>query len=352
MCHRLNTVLCDGWKEANLKSPELKEYSTSAFELVAYCRTSVGLQEQLPITIKSGCATRGWTATEQRATSIEKSKDEPAIVLAGRNRLYLLSAINLDLNRSVSILYKTFRLVFKKLVASNSPTINLVIPCYYNLHSLLKRIPGDEQPILVLKQCIMDGLNNKFYGSIKAIHWLGTFLDPSFRSFSFMPKISTSDLEFKERTINDVDKWVLEQICQLKPNADEEPSVTRRRAEPTIPTQQQDFFSDMRENFAENQSIPVGEIAYDERALRFCGSEEIEVYKSLSIAVADCGVLQFWRKNSDKLPLLSRVARKVLGTQANSGQSERLYSDCGLTISERRAKLSPTTMAFKKGLYK
>ena len=58
-----------------------------ASELVAYCRTSVGLQEQLPITIQSGCATRGWTATEQRATSIEKSKDELAIVLAGRNRL-------------------------------------------------------------------------------------------------------------------------------------------------------------------------------------------------------------------------------------------------------------------------
>ena len=267
MCHRLNYVLCDGWKEANLKSPELKEYSTSASELVPYCRTSVGLQEQLPITIKSGCATRGWTATEQRGTSIEKSKDELAIVLAGRNRLYLLSAVNLDLNRSVSILYKTFSLVFKKLEASDSPTINLEIPCYYKLHSLLKRIPGDEQPILVLKHCIMDGLNNKFYGSIKAIHWLGTFLDPSFRSFSFMPKSSTSDLEFKEKTIN---KWVLEQICQLKLNADEEPSVTRRRVEPTIPNQQQDFFSDMRENFAEDQSIPVVEIAYDERALRIC----------------------------------------------------------------------------------
>ena len=33
-----------------------------------------------------------------------------------------------------------------------------------------------------------------------------------------------------------------------------------------------------------------------------------------------------------------------------SGQSERLYSDCGLTVSERRAKLLPTTN--KKGLYK
>ena len=229
MCHRLNTVLCDDWKEAILKSTELKEYSTSASELVAYCKNSVGLQEQLPITVKSGCATHGWTATEQRATSIEKSKDELAIVLAGRKRLYLLSAVNLDLNRSVSILYKTFSLVFKKFEASDSPTINLVIPCYYKLHGLLKRIPGDEQPILVLKQCIMDGLNKKFYGSNKAIQWLGTFLDPSFRSFSFMPKSSTSDLEFKERTINDVDKWVLKQICQLKPNADEEPSVTRRR---------------------------------------------------------------------------------------------------------------------------
>ena len=116
----------------------------------------------------------------------------------------------------------------------------------------------------------------------------------------------------------------------------------------------------MRENFAEDQSIPVVEIAYDERALRISGTEEIEVYKSLSNAVADCDVLQFWRKNSDKLPLLSRVARKVLGTQASSGQSERLFSDCGLTVSEKRAKLSPTTveaielvsMAFKKGLYK
>ena len=173
--------------------------------------------------------------------------------MAGRNKPYLLSAVNLDLNRSVSILYKTYSLVFKKLEASDSPTINLVIPCYYKLHSLLKRISGDEQPILILKQCIMDGLNNKF-----------------------------------------------------------------------------------------------------------SGTEEIEVYKSLSIAVADCDFLQFWRKNSDKLPLLSRVARKVLGTQASSGQSERLYSDCGLTVSERREKLSPATveaiemvsMAFKRGLYK
>ena len=118
----------------------------------------------------------------------------------------------------------------------------------------------------------------------------------------------------------------------------------------------------MRKNFAEDQSIPVVEIAYDERALRISGTEDIEVYKSLSIAVAYCDVLHFWRKNSDKLPLLYRVARKVLGTQASSGQSERLYSDCGLTVSERRAKFSPTTemveaiemvsMAFKKGLYK
>ena len=61
----------------------------------------------------------------------------------------------------------------------------------------------------------------------------------------------------------------------------------------------------MRETFAEDQSIPVVEIAYDERALRISGTEEIEVNKSLSIAVADCDVLQFWRKNSDKLITLT-----------------------------------------------
>ena len=58
---------------------------------------------------------------------------------------------------------------------------------------------------------------------------------------------------------------------------------------------------------------------------------------TMSSITDDFDVLKFWGKNVDRFPLLSHFARKVLETPASSGQSERLYSDCGLTVSERRA---------------
>ena len=259
---------------------------------------------------------------------------EFAVILAGRNKLALLSDLDLEVNKSVSTLFRNFTMAFQKLEASSAPTKNLVIPCYYRKTLKLKRLDTDAAAIQILEESSLKSPNDKFYDSIKAIHWMGTFLDPSFRSIPFMPKSSRT--EFKERILVDLDTWENGQVYQLKPSIHEEPPVARGRVETTI-GQRDDFFSDMREEIAERPQVAASvDVSYDENMLRRNTLQELEEYKTMSLTIGDFDVLMFWGKNVDRFMLLSSVTRKVLETPPSSGQSERLYSDCGLTVFERR----------------
>ncbi len=52
-------------------------------------------------------------------------------------------------------------------------------------------------------------------------------------------------------------------------------------------------------------------------------------------------VLDWWKKNEDKFPVLSLVARFVLALPASSAKSECNFSDAGNTLTELRTNLSP-----------
>lgn len=50
-------------------------------------------------------------------------------------------------------------------------------------------------------------------------------------------------------------------------------------------------------------------------------------------------MLQWWKNNSQRLPRLSCVARKILNIPATSASSERVFSCAGNLISEKRSCL-------------
>jgi hypothetical protein len=52
-------------------------------------------------------------------------------------------------------------------------------------------------------------------------------------------------------------------------------------------------------------------------------------------------LLGWWKIRQDQFPLLSVVARKVLGIQAMSVCCERIFSKGGNIVSSLRAKISP-----------
>ena len=61
----------------------------------------------------------------------------------------------------------------------------------------------------------------------------------------------------------------------------------------------------------------------------------------LSPLAAPCSVLDFWKCNIGKYPILSRIARDILAVQVSSVQAEREFSVAGNLISEIRNKLGP-----------
>lgn len=76
-----------------------------------------------------------------------------------------------------------------------------------------------------------------------------------------------------------------------------------------------------------------------------CASKEFDAYKQICSTMKmekSFNPLDFWRKNSEILPNLSKLARQYLCIPAGNVSSERLGSITGNTVSNRRTLLSST----------
>ena len=70
--------------------------------------------------------------------------------------------------------------------------------------------------------------------------------------------------------------------------------------------------------------------------------KEMEFFESnvgMEELKADGDRLQWWKDHERNLPLLSKVARQVLGIPCSSAKSERVFSTGGFMVSKRRARL-------------
>ena len=72
--------------------------------------------------------------------------------------------------------------------------------------------------------------------------------------------------------------------------------------------------------------------------------DEVANYLALpKIHLDDCPLL-WWKTNSTRFPVLSKLARKYLAIPATSTPSERLFSEAGNIMTIKRAQLAPNTL--------
>jgi hypothetical protein len=73
---------------------------------------------------------------------------------------------------------------------------------------------------------------------------------------------------------------------------------------------------------------------------------EVERYLDLipRAGSVDVDVLKWWKGQSEDLPLLAAVARKILAIPATSASSERLFSSGGNVMTNQRTCLDPQTV--------
>ena len=184
------------WSRACILEQELLDYDNNASALARYCNQAVGLQEQLPVFIKKRFSTRRWTGLIERAHLNNVSYESLIKILSEphRDRALLIASVNRNLNSEILQFMQPFSKLFEILQFNSKPTINFAVLTYYKTAELAKRCLTDNPVIAMLKKEFLMVLNKSFFEtSLKARHWLGTFLDHYFKVLNFCPSVQTKN---------------------------------------------------------------------------------------------------------------------------------------------------------------
>lgn len=68
--------------------------------------------------------------------------------------------------------------------------------------------------------------------------------------------------------------------------------------------------------------------------------EEMEAYRKEENPDIEIDVLQWWKKHESMLPMLSKLARSILGIPASSAATESNFSSAGFVVNDRRSQLN------------
>lgn len=195
LCHRLHTVLDTAWRETKLQEPEAAEYESAISELCRYAKQASGFQEQLPTSLKHGGDTRPWVSMFRRADSVEKSFDVLVPKLTEKGRLELIAKVSRSFNREILAITNSVKDVFESLEKANEPTLHLVVPSYYLLQKSFKPVFRDSKPMKTFRSNLLKYLDEKYWTSVVAFHWIACFLDPTFKNLHFIPQVGMLQLD-------------------------------------------------------------------------------------------------------------------------------------------------------------
>lgn len=69
-------------------------------------------------------------------------------------------------------------------------------------------------------------------------------------------------------------------------------------------------------------------------------AKQLEDYHGKAAAVLSTDPLSWWKQNEREFPLLAKVAAQTLVVQGTSVPSERIFSLCGNTVTDKRSTLT------------
>ena len=296
---------------------------TQATSIGNFAKKASSIQEQLPRSLKAGGDTRPWTGLHARHSALAASFSTLVALLTEKNRLDLVTDFNTRLNAELVEFLANFEGFFREMQSATKTTIQLVAPGYYVLAQFCDSKTTDSEAIIILKNAVLAGLDNKYWSSIKALHWVATFLDPTLKSFSFVPEKTAADRDFKLTLQRDVITWTIDYMKHTEDKHNEEDDCTA----PKVTRTSSSVFTAFRQSqFQESSSMT--------------GREELEAYRIKTFRTANDNPLEFWKANQKEFPNISRVAKEIFAAQASSAQSERDFSKAGLIRTARRSLLS------------
>ena len=63
--------------------------------------------------------------------------------------------------------------------------------------------------------------------SMTALHWIATFLEPSFKHFDFIPQSTSDEARFKQNLLKDIDDWMVAEMKIIADKLQKESNLSR-----------------------------------------------------------------------------------------------------------------------------
>jgi len=133
-------------------------------------------------------------------------------MLTASDKLYLVAKVNRALNKELLEVTKSVKDIFEALEKTTEPTLHLVAPSYYLLQGKLQPVSGESLTTSSFRSKLRKYMDDKFWSSIKAFHWMASFLDPTFKSLQFIPQTKREDVKFKQDLCQDLDDWLITEM--------------------------------------------------------------------------------------------------------------------------------------------
>ncbi|CAF1481339.1 unnamed protein product [Rotaria magnacalcarata] len=333
LAHRTNTVLETVWENVKIVNTEFKMFCTSVSNLRTYCQQSGGIQFKLPKTLKSSSGTSPWSSYFLIHNSLHQSYESLLIILRERGEQHRILQIDPQLLHEISTFMENFSLIFDNSEFSNQLTLQNVIPSYYRMTEYCIIDNKRKNSIInLLKVQIAKELDEKYLTSTTQLHWIATYLDPTFKDLLFV--IDESYLLEQKKSIKD-GIYILADDCKeaFLSNNQSSPKTNL----PLTIKRKEDPFAIMRAVRGTASSTTVSASSFTDEIER-----QLQMYeRTLYELPADSNPLIFWRDQQNVSPILSKIAKSVFVIQASSAESERHFSMAGQVVTEKRSQLDP-----------
>ncbi|CAM4821484.1 unnamed protein product [Rotaria magnacalcarata] len=230
--------------------------------------------------------------------------------------------VDRDNLESICKYLKQFHDIIEKLSCEKSPTIHLVVPYKQFLINLSIINENDDQLIIPLKNYIAKELPD--YWIMKDILFIATILHPNLKSFNHTPH----QKYYAEALLkSEFDKYHdLQQRPSSSNNNNKKRKQIHEHKRANLASKLDDIF-DLASSPNKSQDETETKTEFDKYI-----QDNTKIDKDMNLLI-------YWKNNESTYPTLAKIAKRILSIPATNTSVERLFSDSGNTITNRRTRL-------------
>ena len=298
-CHCLNLAV-----SKVLQVPEVSEFVRPAKSIVQHFKRT-NMQQSLTKTLKQEVATR-WNSVY-----VHSQFDEIAAILMSRNELsYLFGIHKTDMEALLEFLSE-----IKKCSEEHSadlvPTLPLVLPWITKLQKISQPSAEDPAVLKQFKEAFSEGLKAKFH--ITPLHYISSFLHPTLKALTFLNE--------------DDRQWTFQEVRKM------------------LSTLGFVNVADQGQSASDEPKAKKSKLILDIISPPEYHCDEVDNYKSRVVAqLAANNAIKWWHTNREEFPCLWKLAKFVLCIPASEATSERVFSESGRILEERRQRLDSASL--------